>query len=311
MTRPTLGFVLVALGLLACGPRAQAPALEGGGPVELIALGTNAQGYEEFRNPRDGSGLVEIPAGEFLMGEDGEPSSAPAHRVHLQAYLIGKHEVTNAQFKRFLEETGHELLAPRWDVHGLEGRDDHPVIYISWFDAQAYCRWAGMRLPTEAEWEKAARGPEGLPWPWGAKWDPERCNNMAMASPEQIARMARMDAGRGTTPVGSFPSGASPYGVLDMLGNAVEWCSSKFVEYPYRSEDGREDPGDPEAFRVLRGGCWFSQPETLTGSYREKSTPEYWYYFHYVGFRVAGSAPSASASPAPPGGSPAGPAAGS
>ncbi len=263
----------------------------GGSAVELRFQRTNAQGYREYGNPKDGSTLVLIPAGSFVMGSDTLQQTRPQHPVELDAFCIGRTEVTNAQFQRFLQETGHELFASRWDVHYEEGREDYPVVYVSWFDAAAYCKWAGGRLPTEAEWEKAARGPRGLPYPWGQDWDKNRCNSLTMDDPAQVSRMAIMDVGRGTTPVGSFPLGASPYGVLDMLGNAVEWCSSAYADYPYLAGDGREGT-DPESLRILRGGCWYNQPDTLTTFYRDKSTPEYWYFYNYVGFRLVLPAPA-------------------
>jgi formylglycine-generating enzyme required for sulfatase activity len=267
------------------------PQVSGGGSaVELSYLRTNANGFKEYLNPKDGSEMVLIPAGRFLMGSETLDETRPQQQVDLGPFCLGKHEVTNAQFQRFLEQTGHQLLASRWDLHYEQGLEDYPVVYVSWFDAAAYCEWAGGRLPTEAEWEKAARGPTGLPYPWGQDWDKNRCNNLDMEDPKQLEKMAEMDVGRGTTPVGSFPSGASPYGVLDLLGNAVEWCSSVYQDYPYRAQDGREAP-DPRALRVLRGGCWYNQEETLSGFYRDKSTPEYWYFYNYVGFRVAMPAP--------------------
>jgi formylglycine-generating enzyme required for sulfatase activity len=287
--------VVVCLGciaLLVCAAwavlRLRAPG--GGSPVELRFLRTNQQGYREYLNPRDGSQVVLIPAGGFVMGSEALEQTRPQQQVNLEAYCIGKNEVTNAQFQRFLDESGYEVLASRWDLHFEAGRENYPVVYVSWFDAVAYCKWAGGHLPTEAEWEKAARGPHGLPYPWGRQWDKNRCNSLAMDDPALVKRMAAMDVGRGTTPVGSFPSGASPYGVLDLLGNAVEWCSSAYQDYPYLATDGREG-SDPEALRVLRGGCWYSQPDTLTCYYRDKSTPEYWYFYNYVGFRVAMPAP--------------------
>lgn len=281
----------LAVGGLEAARRLRAP---GQAPsAELVPLRTNAQGFREFRNPKDGSELVLIPAGPFVMGSEVYPQTSPPQRVDLGSYYLGTREVTNGQFKRFLDQTGHQLVASRWDVHYAEGLEDYPAVYVSWFDAVAYCRWAGMRLPTEAEWEKAARGPEGQKYPWGEKWDPERCNSMALAEPALVGKMLDMDVGRGTTPVGSFPSGASPYGVLDMLGNAVEWCSSAYRDYPYRATDGREQE-DATSLRVLRGGCWFNQADTMTGYYRDKSTPEYWYFYNYVGFRVAMSAPDAA-----------------
>jgi formylglycine-generating enzyme required for sulfatase activity len=123
------------------------------------------------------------------------------------------------------------------------------VVNVSWFDALAYCRWLRetthqvYRLPSEAEWEKAARGTDGRPYPWGSEFDKTRCNTF--------------EAGMGhTTPVDAYPAGASPYGVLDLIGNVWEWCSSLYADYPYNAADGREDL-DAAGWRVLRGGSWF------------------------------------------------------
>ena len=293
-----LVLAAACLALMACGVWAwrglQAPKEpQQPSPPELVYLRTNREGFREYRNPKDGSEVVLVPAGPFAMGSDADPHARPAHKVELGAYYLGRLEVTNRQFKRFLRESGYQVVAPRWDVYDEPGREDYPVVHVSWFDAVAYCQWAGMRLPSEAEWEKAARGPKGWKYPWGPTWDRNRCNNMAMDDPALLKKMVELDAERGTTPVGSFPSGASPYGVLDLLGNAVEWCSSKYKDYPYRATDGREE-ADTGSLRVLRGGCWFNQAQTLTGYSREKSAPEYWYYFQYTGFRVAGTAPEGS-----------------
>jgi formylglycine-generating enzyme required for sulfatase activity len=189
--------------------------------------------------------MVTVPAGEFVMG-----SEKPVHRVHLDAYAIGKYPVTNAQYQRFVEVTGRE--PPRHWENGkpVPWMANHPVVYVSWRDAQAYCRWLSettggiYRLPTEAEWEKAARGSEDeREWPWGNEFDAQRANTLE---------------GRGdwqTTPVGMYSDGASPYGVMDMAGNVWEWTSSLYKPYRYDPGDGREDP--EAAVRVLRGGSWF------------------------------------------------------
>ncbi|MDH4138292.1 MAG: formylglycine-generating enzyme family protein, partial [Anaerolineae bacterium] len=147
--------------------------------------------------------MVEIPAGEFTMGNDGgDDDEKPAHTVTLEAFEIDMFEVTNADFARFVEETGHQTEAEKAGESGwrayAEGKDNHPVVKVTWNDADAYCRWAGKRLPTEAEWEKAARGVEGVIYPWGNEWDPAKANT-------------KEGGLRGTVAVGSFPEGASSY----------------------------------------------------------------------------------------------------
>jgi iron(II)-dependent oxidoreductase len=160
--------------------------------------------------------MVEIPAGEFTMGNDaGDDDEKPAHTVPLEAFEMDMFEVTNADFAKF-----------------------HPVVKVTWDDADAYCQWAGKRLPTEAEWEKAAKGEEGLLYPWGNEWDPAKANT-------------KESGFRGTVAVGSFAEGASPYGVFDMAGNVWEWMADWYQSYPgstYQSEYFGEK------FKVTRGG---------------------------------------------------------
>jgi formylglycine-generating enzyme required for sulfatase activity len=167
------------------------------------------------------------------------------------------------------------------------------VVWVSWFEATAYCRWLTeqlctrdtlaeplrtllrekgyiVRLPTEAEWEKAARGDEERQWPWGNEFQPERCNS------------GESDMG-GTTPVGIYPAGASPYGCLDMAGNVWEWTHTLFRDYPYRADDGRENP-EAEGSRVLRGGSWFFNLRLARCAYRNDDHPDY--FDIIVGFRV-------------------------
>jgi len=208
--------------------------------------------------------MVLIPAGPFLMGSDtGRGDEAPAHEVDLPAFEMDKFEVTNADFAKFVEATGYKTdaekagVANTWRTYA-QGKDNHPVVKVSWNDAVAYCQWVGKRLPTEAEWEKAARGTDGRVYPWGDRYDPQKANGK--------------DRGiRGTTAVGSFAEGASPYGVMDMAGNVWEWTADWYKPYPGSTY---ESPYFGEKFRVLRGGGWFETAEFLRTTVRNAGTPE-------------------------------------
>jgi formylglycine-generating enzyme required for sulfatase activity len=202
-----------------------------------------------------------IPAGEFLMGEGGE-----AHSVYLPAFYIAKYPLTNHLYQSFIDAAAYHL-PPDWqDGHYLELLGDHPVVNVSWYDALAYCHWLNTetgqvyRLPTEAEWEKAARGTDGRPYPWGEEFDKTRCNT------------GEGGIGR-TTPVDAYPGGASPYGVMDLIGNIWEWCNSLFIDYPYRAGDGREDKS-AEGWRVLRGGSWFDMEWGARAARRLSGPPD-------------------------------------
>jgi formylglycine-generating enzyme required for sulfatase activity len=183
--------------------------------------------------------FVLIPAGEFIVGSgrgdrDAGDDERPQHRLAISDFYIMRNPVTNAHFQRFMAATGHRPPLFRAAGQMPAGQADHPVVGVSFHDAVTFCRWARtvtglpIRLPTEAEWEKAARGPDGRRYPWGDKWDAARCNNRETHS-------------TGTTPVGRFsPTGDSPYGVADLAGNVQDWCASFFGPYPYDPTDGRE-----------------------------------------------------------------------
>jgi formylglycine-generating enzyme required for sulfatase activity len=222
---------------------------------------------------------VTIPAGEFLMGSDKQKDSmarddeTPQHQLYLPEYRIARVPVTNAQYKLFVDATGHS--APEhWENGRIpDGKENHPVVNVSWHDAQAFCKWAGVRLPSEAQWEKAARGTDGRKWPWGDEApDKNRCNFNGNV----------VD----TTPVGKYPDGASSYGCLDMAGNVWEWTSSEYQDYPYDPDDGREDPED-DAARTLRGGSWYDTELRVRCASRNR---DFQYdRFVFIGFRVVSS----------------------
>ena len=242
-------------------------------------------------------GLMLIRAGAFWMGRDGgPPEEAPLHRVFVTDFWIDRHKVTNAEFAEFLDAEGlrsrqgerrfddddaDARIHRAADERGVRWRPDagferHPVVEVSWFGARDYCLWAGKRLPTEAEWEKAARGEDGRRYPWG----------------DEAPTSERAWYGQpynSTRPVGGRPAGASPLGVQDMVGNLREWTSSQYRPYPYRADDGREGPA-PTATRVVRGASHDDGPESLRVTLRR----HYEYRglrrgHHFIGFRCATS----------------------
>ncbi len=208
------------------------------------------------------SEMVLVPAGEFIMGSSNE-DERPPHAVFVDAFEIDKFEVANDEFQRFVDETGYLTEGEQagegdtWRAWA-EGRPRHPVVKVTFNDAQAYCEWAGKRLPSEAEWEKAARGAEQLVYPWGNEWDPDRANT-------------KESGYRGTTVVGSFPQGASPYGAMDMAGNVAEWTTDWFKAYP---GGDFASPYFGERYRVIRGGGWFAESDWVRTTERSASSED-------------------------------------
>ncbi|CAG1065382.1 gamma-glutamyl hercynylcysteine S-oxide synthase [uncultured bacterium] len=187
-------------------------------------------------------GMVLIPAGEFIMGaDDWWPKSQPRHTERLEDFFLDKYEVTNTRYKSFVDATGRP--APTHWAGGKipQGKENHPVVYVTWQDADAFCKWEGKRLPTEIEWEKAARGPEGSTFPWGDKFDKNKGNTPQYGNED-------------TMPVGSFENGKSYYGIYDMAGNAFEWTGNWFKPYPGNSHP---DENYGEKYKVLKGGSWY------------------------------------------------------
>jgi len=206
-----------------------------------------------------------VPAGEFVMGDGADPSTSPQFRLTLPAVYVDLTEVTNARFAAFVEQSGYR---PQGDWHRYFDaanfnpasydveRAEHPVVNVTWDDAAAYCRWAGKRLPTEAEWEKAARGADGRRWPWGNEPHPEFAN---------VETQDENGKEPDTMRVGGFPQGASPFGLLDMVGNAREWTDSPLLPYPL---DPAASNPEGASTRVTRGGSWLSLPDSVDAARR-------------------------------------------
>lgn len=239
---------------------------------------TEAAATTEPAKPAIVDDMISIPAGSFSMGQDGsKPKNGPLHQVDLPAYEIDRFEVTNDDFAQFVEATGYKTYAEQnssknWK-DAAEGKGNHPVVYVTWDDAKAFCEWAGKRLPTEAEWEKAARGDDGRVYAWGNDF---------------VAANGNFYEGgiRGTTAVGSFPTGGSPYGVEDMAGNVREWTADDFVAYPGAAADA--DPFFGKENKVNRGGGWFDGEDgELVTTYNRNAGPPATSANDDIGFRCA------------------------
>ncbi len=216
-------------------------------PVERQAVQIAAKPAEK-KKPAEGKtgesypGMVHIEAGEFIMGSNERwDDEAPEHIAETGSYWIDLYEVTNEDYKQFVDATGAKPPYHWPDGVIPKGKEKHPVVYVNWFEADAYCKWKGKRLPNEQEWEKASRGTEGFTYPWGHEWSLDKSNNPYKHS-------------TGTEPVGSYPEGRSPYGLHDMSGNVWEWVDAFYLPHPgntvHRAEYGRDK-------RLLKGGSWF------------------------------------------------------
>ena len=283
--RTLLSYALIAILLLAPGTFARAadtPKAPAAGATRI--------------NPKDGAEMVYVPAGKFLMGStEAEINDAltafahfpgvkkewvtdqgPQRSVYLDGCWIYKNDVTVAQYRKFCQATGKKMpMAPGWGW-----QEDHPVVTVTWHDAKAYCDWAGAALPSEAQWEKAARGTDGRTYPWWGGWDFRK-----LWCSVGVKRQS-------TAPVGSLPAGASPYGCLDMLGNVCQWCADWYDENYYRSGNDHNPQGPATGtLRVLRGGSWRNDNAAFfRAALRFTGDPTT--SFDYIGFRAVCTSPN-------------------
>ncbi|MEI7834196.1 MAG: SUMF1/EgtB/PvdO family nonheme iron enzyme [bacterium] len=247
-------------------------------------------------NARDNADMVWVPGATFTMGSAdgvGSKDEQPAHQVTLNGYWIYQNDVTVAQYRAFCAATGHKIPAwpgEKYSWKGKTGWDDpalqhHPIVNVSYDDAKAYADWAGVALPTEAQWEYAARGPHGQNYPWGGiaiqnditnGWDANKCATITN----------HLNAGKSTQPVGSFPAGSSWCGAQDMAGNVQQWCSDWFGTYSATAVSNPTGPATGE-FRVLRGDAWCNNGKCSVE--RGYIFPDY--YYNYLGFRCVSIAP--------------------
>ena len=302
-----LGFIAAAAGILLIfavagyvylQPSAEVLPLSGDKAVSApkapeLSGSKNSNGFVEVGHPADRMPLVKIPSGKFTMGSDKYSAERPVQQIFLDEYAIDKHLVSNEQFSKFIEATGYVTdaekegagmvrIGRRWKkvdeanwrmpdgLIGIEGKENHPVSQVSYNDALQYCRWAGRQLPTEAQWEKAARGTNGNEYPWGDQ--------------EPDATMANFDNLVGTTtPVDRYENGQSPYGIFDMAGNLYQWTADWYAT----GERAAKNPTGPEngEERVIKGGSFIEGIESLRSANRDRYPPNFSSFL--FGFRCA------------------------
>lgn len=249
--------------------------------------------YLHDLNDHLGREFVFIPAGEFAMGsydEDGYDEEHPQHVVYVDAYRIDKTEVTNAQYQQCVNA---KVCRPHEDYGSNFNGPNQPVVGVNWNDAQTFCQWVGFKLPTEAQWEKAARGTDGRNFPWGNDWDVRTTKRLNFADKQADLAWSDREADDGyqyTAPVGSYPAGASAYGALDMAGNVWEWVEDWFDEgyyarTPYRNPAGPSTGNE----HVLRGGSWADSRDTVSVTVRNRLLSDERY--DHVGFRCVSLSP--------------------
>jgi serine/threonine-protein kinase len=274
-----------------------------GGGVLILNQGKQSDIGSMVISDKDSIAMAYVPEGKFLMGsEDGAPNEKPVREVYLDSFWIDKTEVTNTMFAQFLNEMGNQTeKGKNWLDNSDEdarisqvgsvwqadpGYADHPAVEVSWYGARAYCKWVGRYLPTEAQWEKAARGTNGNLYPWGNTFD---SNFLNLDDDDDYTINCTSNGCDGydrTSPVGSFPGGTSPYGVLDMAGNVWEWVRDWYSSGYYENSP----TSNPEnliysGVKTLRGGSWRDNERTVCSAYRLSNNPIS--TNHHIGFRCA------------------------
>ena len=208
-----------------------------------------------------------VPAGKFMMGSSmGDADEQPEHQVYVETFFMDTYQVTVGQYARFLDATSQEA-PPDWTIMNRSQHQKRPIVNVDWADADAYCTWAGKRLPTEAEREKAARGTDGRTYPWGNEHPTKFFANVSQENWNNHGAL---------TPVGSFEGGKSPYGIYDMAGNVWEWVSDWYDPNYYKTSSSQNPTGPPRGeSKVIRGGSWGSGPEALRSADREIHSPSF------------------------------------
>jgi serine/threonine-protein kinase len=313
MTHKLFSSLMIVLIIKACAPATSAPAptttpVPATSTATIIPTPTLGIG-STLTSDKDGMTLVFVPAGEFTMGRDADDAVAecqkfssdcdrgyftnedPPHSVHVDAFWIDQTEVTNKMYALCVEAgVCQEPTSTGSDTHsnyyGNPEFDNYPVIHVDWNMAKTYCEWAGRRLPTEAEWEKAARGENASVYPWGDTFDGSLVNFCDTNCSSYWANKSFNDGFADVAPVGSYPSGKSVYGALDMAGNVWEWVSSLDRPYPYDATDGRENL-DSSDTRLVRGGSWYYNDVIVRAALRGRLDPSYADY--NIGFRCSRS----------------------